>query len=139
MEEELSGLLFDIIGKIVFGFPLNAQESGSPILTDLQYLLESFPLTFRTRNYYRKFTVGLKQKAAGARITKYIGDRAKERFAILKDEKDPTMSRKANSILDRILLDKVEASATSAKEELDAEYLQVIADKYDVGIQVRLS
>jgi cytochrome P450 len=139
MEEELSRLLFEIIGKIVFGFLLKAQESGSPILTDLQHLLESFPLTFRSRNYFRKFMIGLKQKAAGARITAYIGDRAKGRFAILKDEKEPAVSRKANSILDRILLDKVEARTVSAKEELDAEYLQVIADKYDVEIQVSLS
>jgi cytochrome P450 len=132
MEEELSRLLFDIIGKIVFGFPLNAQKAGSPILTDLKYSLESFSLTFRTWNYIKKQWVLLKQKAAGDRIDAYIGANAKRRFAILRDEKEPATSRKASSILDRILLDKIEASNVNLddKEELDAEYLQLIADKY---------
>jgi hypothetical protein len=132
MEEELSCLLFDIIGKIVFGFPLNAQKAGSPILTDLKYLLESFSLTFRTWNYIKKQWVLLKQKAAGDRITAYIGANAKRRFAILKDDKEPATSRKASSILDRILLDRIEASNVNlnGKEQLGAEYLQLIADKY---------
>lgn len=132
MEDELSNVLFDIIGKIVFGIPLYAQESGSPLLTDLRYLLGSFPLTFRTWNIFKKSWIGLKMKAVGKRVDTYIGDKAKERFAILRAEEEPATSLKACSILDRVLLERVEASTAGEKEELDAEYLQVIADKYDI-------
>lgn len=139
LEEELSKVLFDIIGKIVFGFPLHAQASGSPVLTDLKWLLDSFPLTFRTLNPVKKFWVGRKQNVVAKRIDEYIGDRAKERYAILRDEKEREMSQKASSVLDRVLLEKVESSSISGLEELDSEYLQLIADKYEIEICLVIS
>jgi cytochrome P450 len=129
MEEELSKVLFDIIGNIVFGFPLNAQKSGSPILTDLKYLLASFQITFRNLNPITRFRVGLKQKAATKRINAFIGNKAKERFAIMKDEKEPPTRRNASSILDRVLSERVEDSTGGRNHELDAEYLQLVVDK----------
>lgn len=130
MEEELSKLLFDIIGSIVFGFPLDAQKSGSQILTDLKYLLGSFHASFTTWNPITKFRIRLKQRGATKRVNTYIADKAKERFAVMKDEKEPPTRRNASSILDRVLLEKIEDSGGGRKEELDAEYLQLVVDKY---------
>ncbi|KND87698.1 putative sterigmatocystin biosynthesis P450 monooxygenase [Tolypocladium ophioglossoides CBS 100239] len=36
MEEETAKVVFDVIGKIVFGFSLDAQRNGSPLLHDLR-------------------------------------------------------------------------------------------------------
>jgi cytochrome P450 len=134
LEHEMCRVLFDIIGKIVFGFDLHAQAKGSPVLTDIKYTIESFPLTFRTWNFVQKHWVLWKQKIVAKRIDTYIADRAKERYAILKDEKEHGVGQKSGSILDRVLLEKVEASDTGGKDELDAKYLQLIADKYEVEI-----
>ncbi len=136
MEDELSKVLFDIIGRIVFGFSLQAQKSGSPTLTDLRYLLASFPLTFRNWNPITSFTVGWKRKAATKRINNYIEAKAKERFAIMKDEKEPPTRRNAGSILDRVLLERVQDNEGGRKKELDAEYLQLVVDKYDTWVRL---
>jgi cytochrome P450 len=129
MEEELSKVLFDIIGSIVFGFPLDAQKSGSQILTDLKYLLGSFQVSFSTWNPITKFRIRLKQRGATKRVNSYIEDKARERFAVMKDEKEPPTRRNASSILDRVLLEKIQDGG-DRKEELDAEYLQLVVDKY---------
>jgi len=58
----------------------------------------------------------------------------KERYAILLDEKEQAVGMKPSSMLDRVLFQKIETSSEGGFKELDDDYLQLIADKYEVKI-----
>ena len=132
LEEEMSKPLFDIIGKIVFGSDQHAQTEGSQVFSDIKFTIEMFPFTFRTWNLVQKYWILAKQKVAGKRIDGYIADRAKERYAILIEEKEQAVDMKPGSMLDRVLFQKIETGSEGGIEELNADYLQLIADKYEV-------
>ncbi|KAE9367035.1 cytochrome P450 [Stipitochalara longipes BDJ] len=128
LEEEMSKPLFDIIGKIVFGSDQHAQANESPVLLDIKFTIEMFPFTFRTWNFIQKYWILSKQKVVGKRIDRYIADRAKERYAVLIEEKEQAKVTKPGSMLDRVLFQKIETSSEGSIEALDADYLQLIAD-----------
>ena len=132
LEEEMSKPLFDIIGKIVFGSEQHAQTDESPVFLDIKYTIEMFPFTFRTFNLVQKYWILWKQKLVGKRVDRYIAEKAKERYAILLEEKEQAVGMKPGSMLDRVLFQKIETSSEGGIKELDDDYLQLIADKYEV-------
>ena len=128
MEKEMSNLVFDLIGSVVFGFQLHAQKSGSPILDDLRDILDQSQLIRDTWNPVTKFGGWLKRKTANSRVNKYIEAKMRERYAIMKGEELPTR-RNAKTILDRVLLERLQNIAGDAGQDLDRDFIDLAVTK----------
>ncbi|UNI18407.1 hypothetical protein JDV02_004678 [Purpureocillium takamizusanense] len=123
MEEELSKLSFDVIGGIVFGVSFNAQQSGSLILDDLRAVLGLSQVVRETWNPATKLQAWWARRQAIRRSDDFLQNRLVERYRVMLEEKDLPTRQNARSILDRVLLERIENSNGTAEETLDGTFL----------------
>jgi cytochrome P450 len=124
-EEECAKLIFDIVGQIVFNFPLNAQTQGSPYLDDLKEI-QSLVNQSLTMDPLVKFKVWMKKDAVRRRLDASISKKINERLGRMRDEKLMPSKRDFLSILDLMLRETLVKddlngfkTAELPKEELD--------------------
>ncbi|KAK1968303.1 cytochrome P450 [Colletotrichum sublineola] len=120
MEEESAKAVFDVIGQIVFGVSLGAQRSGSPLLEDLRASINPATAFIGTRNPWKKRKAQQSLQALKDRVRDTLAGEMKERLRILQDEKELPSRRQARSILDRIVLDRIQSGPGAA---LDDEFI----------------
>ncbi|TDZ40133.1 putative sterigmatocystin biosynthesis P450 monooxygenase stcS [Colletotrichum trifolii] len=109
MEEEAAKTVFDVIGKVVFGFSLEAQTTGSPLLEDLRASINPATTFISTRNPWKKRKAEKSLQALRDRVRKTLADEMNERLRVLQDEKELPSRRQVKSVLDRIVLDRIQS------------------------------
>ncbi|KAI1773588.1 cytochrome P450 [Hypoxylon cercidicola] len=112
LEHELSKLTFDIVGRIIFNFPLHAQTKGSPYLEDLQ-MISKLVVDSMSMNPLVKLQVALKKNAIRKRIDASISAKINERLIALRDQNVVPSRKEPYSILDLMLRDKIIESQKS--------------------------
>ncbi|OCK82089.1 cytochrome P450 3A30 [Lepidopterella palustris CBS 459.81] len=129
MEETAGKLVFDIIGKAVFNFPLNAQTTGSECLRDFKEILKMVVLGRESWNPLTKARASFKRKAAIKRADSYIDDKIRERYDYLKRENIEVTKKNALSILDLVLRERLQESRQMAEKdsaaELDPDFMEL--------------
>jgi cytochrome P450 len=132
MEDTAAKLIFDIIARIVFHFPLNAQTQGSQYLSDLRemvHLVEA-QLSF---NPIVKINAFFKRKAILKRLHDSILSQIMERFRLLNDERIVPQKKDPYSILDLMLREHVQQQGQDMKgteaSQLSSEYLELLITK----------
>jgi cytochrome P450 len=109
MEEMAAKAVFDVIGKIVFGYSLEAQREGSPLLNDLRASIDPGTTIIGTWNPWKRRDAQKKLEALRKRIRDTLADDMKKREAIFLDETALPTRKQARSILDRIVLDRIQS------------------------------
>jgi cytochrome P450 len=133
MEETAVKLIFDVITRIVFNFPLNAQTEGSQTLDDLRELIHlaetqfSFNPLVKVRTWYRKrFILN--------RLHGHIESKIKERFNLLRSENMVPSRKDPYSVLDLMLREQLlETSSTTSEivpQNLSRDNLDLLVTKY---------
>ena len=126
MRETAAKLIFDIIGKAVFSFPLHAQTTGSACLKDLQEILKYDVLGRESNNPLTKLRANIKRKAAIKRADYYVGSKIRERYEYLKCENISVTKKNALSILDLILHDHLQLHSNEKPcSALDPEFMDL--------------
>lgn len=129
MEEETAKVVFDVIGTIVFGFSLEAQRNGSPLLDDLRASIDPAAAALDAPAW--KPWLGRPSRRRLAALQKRIQDRLvgemRARLKALSLEKEAPPSRRARSILDRIILDHI-GSEPEARD-LDENFTTMVVTK----------
>jgi cytochrome P450 len=110
MEETSAKLIFDVIARIVFNFPLYAQTKGSGILRDLQSMIHLVEAQF-SMNPVVKLGAFLKRWFTKRRLDGVIERHILERFELLRRNKIVPSRREPLSILDLMLREFVEEAA----------------------------
>jgi len=141
MEEISSKLIFDIIARIVFHFPLHAQTEGSQYLSDLRemvHLVEA-QLSF---NPLVKIKAFFKRQATMKRLHDSILKQILERYQLLNDEKIVPQKKDPYSILDLMLREHVQQQGSDMKGvktgKLASDYLELLITKYATHYPVML-
>jgi len=129
MEEESAKVVFDVIGKIVFGFSLEAQRNGSPLLHDLRATIDPATATLDDSSWKPWANRDAKKKLAALKKRVYdtLAKEMNGRLPLLKEEKDMTNPRRAKSIMDRIVLDKLQSEPNTTK--LGDEFIETVVTK----------
>ncbi|OTA96268.1 hypothetical protein M434DRAFT_8946 [Hypoxylon sp. CO27-5] len=128
MEDEVSKVLFDIIGRIVFNFPLHAQTKGSSYLNDLKEIIELFNQQL-SMNPFVKLKVALKKRSVRKRVDESVSAKIQERLAALRNENIVPSRKDPLSILDLMLRETVlqDGSRKGAEAmELPPEELELL-------------
>ncbi|KAK6077837.1 sterigmatocystin biosynthesis P450 monooxygenase stcS-like protein 1 [Seiridium cupressi] len=102
LEKEIGKLIFDIIGQIVFNFPLHAQTQGSSYLDDLKEIQELVNQSL-TMNPLLKLKVWMKKDVVRRRVDASISEKINERFAHMRDENVVPTKKDFMSILNLML------------------------------------
>lgn len=126
MEDETSKAIFDIIGNIVFGISLGAQQDGSQLLHDLRALIDPAGVMLWTWNPKEKYLAWRELKLVKQRIHDALTKAIKERFAVMGDEKELPKRREAKTIVDRIVADQLQNNPESP---LDDEFMAMAVTK----------
>ncbi|KAI1106420.1 cytochrome P450 [Jackrogersella minutella] len=113
LEHEISKPLFDIIGRIVFNFPLHAQTKGSVYLDNLREIIQL--VNEQLSNPMNPF-VGLKvmwkKSAARKRVDEAVTKKILERLAALRNENIVVSRKDPLSILDLMLRETVQQNGS---------------------------
>ena len=132
MEETAAKLIFDVIARIVFNFPLHAQTKGSPYLADLRemiHLVEA-QLSF---NPWVRIKAFFKRRIILRRLNASITAKIMERFDLLRREKIVPSRKDPFSILDLMLREQLQQespqSGAGQKRELSRDYLELLITK----------
>ncbi|KAK2043662.1 cytochrome P450 [Colletotrichum somersetense] len=123
MEEEAARAVFDVIGEIVFGVSLGAQQgSGSPLLEDLRASIDPATTFISTWNPWKRREARKSLQALQDRVREALAGEMRERLRVMQDEKELPSRRETKSILDRIVLDRVQSGpgATLDDDFIDA-------------------
>ena len=116
-EEEAAKAVFDVVGKIVFGFSLNAQRDGSLLLHDLRASIDPATAVLATWNPVARLMAWKKLRDVKQRVYNALAAEMRERYRVMKDEKELPTRRQARSILDRIILDRIQSGPSADLED----------------------
>ncbi|KAI0180747.1 cytochrome P450 [Hypoxylon sp. FL1284] len=121
-EAEVSKLVFDIVGPLIFNFPLHAQTpGGSEYHRDLKQII-SLVNQQLSMNPLAKLDVTLKRNAVKKRVDASVTAKIRERLAALRSENIVPSRREPLSILDLMLRETVlKDKGAKAKEIPPAE------------------
>ncbi|KAI0854017.1 cytochrome P450 [Daldinia vernicosa] len=106
LENELSKLVFDIVGRVVFNFSLNAQTQGSSYHEDLKQTIELINQQL-SMNPFVKLQVALKKRSVRKRVDASVAAKIQERLAALRSENIVPSRKDPLSILDLMLRETV--------------------------------
>ncbi|KAI1804559.1 cytochrome P450 [Daldinia bambusicola] len=106
LEHELSKLIFDIVGRVVFNFPLNAQTQGSSYHEDLKQTVHLLNQQI-SRNPLVKLQAALKKRAVRRRVDASVAAKIQERLVVLRSENIVPSRKDPLSILDLMLRETV--------------------------------
>ncbi|KAL9948204.1 hypothetical protein D7B24_009225 [Verticillium nonalfalfae] len=109
MEEESAKMVFDVVGKIVFGYSLEAQREGSPLLHDLRASISPATTVLGSWNPLTRRRAQAELEALRRRVHDTLAASMTERHKTFLDEKALPSRRQARSIMDRIVLDRIQA------------------------------
>ncbi|KAI1480622.1 cytochrome P450 [Daldinia eschscholtzii] len=115
-EHELSKLIFDIIGRVVFNFPLHAQTKGSSYHEDLKQTIQLLNQQI-SRNPLVKLQVALKKWSVRKRVDASVAAKIQERLAALRNENIVPSRKDPFSILDLMLRETVLRDGTKKGSE----------------------
>ncbi|KAI1374792.1 cytochrome P450 [Hypoxylon crocopeplum] len=128
MEHELSKLVFDIVGRVVFNFPLHAQSQGSSYHEDLKEIIKLVNEQL-SMNPIIKLKVALKKRSIRKRVDASVAAKIRERLAALRSENIVPSRQNPLSILDLMLRQTVlrDGAHKGAKAtELPEEELELL-------------
>lgn len=112
LEHESAKLVFDVIARIVFNYPLNAQTQGSQDLEDLREMIdlaEGATDLLIAYNPIAQIKVWWRRRKVLGRLHPSMISKIYERFTLLLDEKVIPSRRDPSSILDLMLREHVQA------------------------------
>ncbi|KAK6955071.1 hypothetical protein Daesc_002701 [Daldinia eschscholtzii] len=115
-EHELSKLIFDIIGRVVFNFPLHGQTKGSSYHEDLKQTIQLLNQQI-SRNPLVKLQVALKKWSVRKRVDASVAAKIQERLAALRNENIVPSRKDPFSILDLMLRETVLRDGTKKGSE----------------------
>lgn len=110
LETETSKVIFDVIGRLVFGFSLEAQRKGSPLLNDLRASISPATTLFSWWDVRGKANAWLQLRSIKNKVHKVITAEMDKRYEVLKSQDVTSAKKKAKCILDRIVLDHILAN-----------------------------
>ncbi|KAI0156745.1 cytochrome P450 [Hypoxylon sp. FL1284] len=147
LETELSKLTFDIVGRIIFNFPLDAQTKGSPWcvlsalailentthvrpqvnnLEDLQ-MISKLVVDSMSMSPLVKLQLALKKKAITRRVDASITAKINERFIALRDQNVVPSRKEPYSVIDLMLRDKIiEGNKSKSSIEIPREEMTLL-------------
>ncbi|KAI1471371.1 cytochrome P450 [Daldinia caldariorum] len=105
-EHELSKLIFDVVGRVVFNFPLNAQTQGSSYHEDLKRTVHLLNQQI-SPNPLVKLQATLKKRAVRKRVDASVAAKIQERLVALRSENIVPSRKDPLSILDLMLRETV--------------------------------
>ncbi|XXG96359.1 hypothetical protein Hte_002641 [Hypoxylon texense] len=105
-EDEIAKLVFDIVGRLIFNFPLYAQTRGSEYHRDLKEIIRLVNQQLSI-NPLAKLNVTLKKNAVRKRVDASITAKIRERLAALRSENIVPSRKDPLSILDLMLRETV--------------------------------
>jgi len=133
MEETAAKLIFDVIGRIVFHFPLHAQTRDSPYLTDLREMIHLTEEQL-SLNPIIKIKIFFKRQAILRRLNASISNQIMERYRLLREDNIVPSKKDPYSILDLMLREHVRQDESELKgkkaAELSSDYLELLITKY---------
>lgn len=135
MEHEISKLVFDIVGPLIFNFPLHAQTQGSPYLDDLREIMAMLNDQL-SMNPLTKLKVKMKKHAVQKRVDASVSAKIRERLAALRSESIVPSRKDPLSILDLMLRETVlqDGSGKGAKaREFPEDELELLVTKCDLN------
>ncbi len=139
MEETAAKLIFDIVARIVFHFPLHAQTQGSQYLNDLREMVKLMEsqLSFNPLVKIRAF---IRRRIILNRLHPSMANHIMERYRLLNDERIVPQKKNPYSILDLMLRDHVQQQGSDSKGttagKLTSEYLDLLITKYVIDTHV---
>ncbi|KAI0538399.1 cytochrome P450 [Xylaria digitata] len=116
MEAEASKLVFDIVGRIIFDFPLYAQTKGSPYLEDLK-ILQKLAKKSQSINPLTKLRVAFEKQSVQSRIDRSIIGKISDRLGIITATNTGPPRKKNLSILDLMLREMLLSKASNKSEK----------------------
>lgn len=132
MEETAARLIFDVIARITFNFPLHAQTQKSSYFDDLRKLIRLAEAQF-SWNPFVKFAAFFRRKVILARLHPSMESKIKERLGLLRQERIIPSRRDPFSILDLMLRERLQEEIlkveTKNTVELTQEYHKSLLTK----------
>lgn len=132
MEKLGAELIFDVIARIVFHFPLHAQTQGSQYLDDLREMVHLVDAQF-SFNPFVKIKALLKRGAILRRLHASILNQIMDRQRLLMDKGIVPQKKDPYSILDLMLREHVQEQGSDLKgkkaTQLTSEYLELLITK----------
>ncbi|KAF4834954.1 putative sterigmatocystin biosynthesis P450 monooxygenase stcS [Colletotrichum tropicale] len=129
LEDVAAKLVFDIIFRIIFNFPLNAQTDGSQDLNDLRELMafaesQSDPAVML--NPFARLKIWWRRKKISKQLDISMTRKIRERFVALPQDEIISSRRSAQSILDLMLREHLPTPSEASKERPNARNLSEI-------------
>jgi len=124
MEHTAMKLVFDVIARVVFNTPLNAQTQGSQYLDDLREMISLAEELFDplvAMNPIARIRIFFRKRQVLSRLHPSIVDKIQERLDLLLKEGIMPSRRDPNSILDLMLREKMETERGSADMKRDVK------------------
>jgi cytochrome P450 len=132
MEEAAAALVFDVIARIVFNFPLHAQTKGSLYLDDLQAMIRLAEAQF-SWNPLVRIAAFFERRTILRRLDASIVSKIEERLGLLRRESIVPSRKDPFSILDLMLRERLQEDGPDMKgrsgEDLTPEYLELLVTK----------
>lgn len=128
MEEASMKLIFDVIARVIFNFPLHAQTQGSAYLDDLQAMVKLQEAQL-SMNPIVKLQAAWKKRTILARLHPAIAAQIKERWRLLRKEQIVPSRKDPYSILDLMLRDQLLTGDQSKRvdtDEIAPDYLALL-------------
>jgi cytochrome P450 len=126
MEDKGAELIFDVIARIVFNFPLEAQKKGSQTLSDLRELV-SLTEARMSFNPLDKFKIWWRRGAITKRLNQEIKTKITERYEMLRNEKVVPSRKAPYSTLDLMLREQLMQS--DGVKNIDPEFEALLLSK----------
>ncbi|CAI0641785.1 unnamed protein product [Colletotrichum noveboracense] len=129
LEDVAAKLVFDIIFRIIFNFPLNAQTDGSQDLDDLRELMafaesQSDPAVML--NPFARLKIWWRRKKISKQLDISMTRKIRERFMALPQDEIISSRRSAQSILDLMLREHLPTPSAASKERPNGRNLSEI-------------
>jgi cytochrome P450 len=130
MEAKGAELIFDVIARVIYNFPLDAQRSGSQTLSDLRELVNlveaglSMNPIVKAKAWWRRANVKKRVDAA-------VRGKILERYELLKAEKVVPSRKDPYSTLDLMLREQLMRTDGEGVNELDPEFEKLLITKCD--------
>ncbi|KAK1750099.1 cytochrome P450 [Echria macrotheca] len=126
MADLAARVIFDVTSAVVLGFPLDAQNYGTPLLEDIQTLFALTRLYLETWNPVLKLKWWWKIRSAGKRTDAYLHQELQARYKVFRGQDAIPTRKTARSVLDRMVVQRIEGMGDKLASELDADFLRLV-------------
>ena len=125
LEVKGAELIFDVIARIVYNFPLEAQSKGSQTLVDLRELVHLVEAGLSI-NPIDKLKVWWRRDQVARRLDASVKAKIRERYEALKDDKIVPSRKNPYSILDLMLREQLMQAEGEDMKDLDPEFEKLL-------------